>query len=91
MKLYELVGVSQINYTDKKDGSAKSLTRLHFVVEDPNDKQLVGKSVLSEVAPDFVLQNSGYYPAVGDIVQLFYEPDFKGQARLSLIQPWTVK
>lgn len=85
MKIYELVGVSRINYKDKKDGSTKSLARLHFLVDDPMDNQTVGRSVLCEVVPDFVLQNSGYNPMIGDEVQLFYEPDYKGQARLALI------
>lgn len=86
MKLYELVGVSKINYTDKKDGSPKFLTRLHLTYVDDAEKTLVGSGVLSEVVPDRVFKDSNYEPTVGDELQLFYEPNYNGMARICLIK-----
>lgn len=87
MKTYVLVGVSKINYNDKQTGQPRTLTRMHFTYEDPSERSLIGSGVMSEMVPDRVFQDSGYEPTVNDIVQLVYEPDFKGQARLAQIVP----
>lgn len=86
MKTYELVGVTKISYKDKQSGQPRTLTRLSLVYEDPAEKNLVGKGVKEELVPDFVFTNSAYEPTVGDLLHLFYEPDYRGNARLSLIE-----
>lgn len=87
MKTYNLVGVSKIDFKDKQTGAPRILTRLHLTYQDDTERGLVGSGVQTEVVSDRVFQASGYEPMVGDTLQLFYEPDFRGQARLSFIQP----
>lgn len=86
MREYVLVGITKISYADKKTGQPRTLTRLHMTYEDSTEKNLVGKGVNSELVPDAVFRTSAYEPTVGDQLHLFYEPDYMGNARLSLIE-----
>lgn len=86
MRVYELVGVTKIEYKDKQSGQPRTLTRLSFLYEDPSERGLIGKGVKEELVPDRVFESSAYEPTVGDRVHLFYEPDFRNNARLSLIE-----
>ncbi len=87
MRTFKIVGVTRINYKDKQTGDPRTLTQLHMVYEDEAENNLIGCGVLTETCNDRVFRDSGYEPTIGDDVHLFYLPDYKGQARLALIQP----
>lgn len=87
MREYDLVGITRIDYKDKSTGQPRQLTRLSLTYTDPSEKNLIGQGVKEVLVPNQVFTSSAYEPTVGDRLHLFYEPDYRGQARLSLIEP----
>lgn len=86
MRVYKVVGIKSFSGTSRKDGKSFQVTKLQMTYEDPTDKSLNGCGVHEENVFERVFKFSDYQPVIGDKVQLFYEPDFNGLARLAHIQ-----
>lgn len=88
MRVYEVIGVDRVSGVSRKTNQPYDMTTIHLTYEDPEQKTLVGKGVM-EIKPwRDVLDRSGYYPTVGDLVTLQFDVLSSGMARLSGIQKW---
>lgn len=85
MREYIVVGVYRLSGTSKKTGQPFSMTRLYLLYEDPTEKNLVGQGCMEVTPYDTVFKDSRYEPVVGDVINLYYEPGYNGQARISAI------
>lgn len=85
MRVYEVVGLERMSGVSKKTNQPYDMTIMHLVFEDPDSKGLIGKGVM-EIRPfRDLLDRSGYYPVVGDLITLQYDCLPNGRARLSNI------
>lgn len=82
---YEVVGVEQFSGVSKNTGKPFEITTLHLVYADAGNKNLVGQAVMCIRPFSDLLKRCGYYPTVGDKIQLGYVPDNNGVAQLRSI------
>lgn len=83
MRVYEVVGVERMSGVSKRTNQPYDITIMHLMYEDPESKSLTGRGV-TEVRPfRDLLDRSGYYPMVGDLITLQYDCLPDGRARLS--------